>query len=89
MICQILYSDSFGIAAGKGLLMQNFNRYDLIECYDTGCAVIPSQCRISTSVRRFLLAIVVVVAEHYCVGISAGVLAFFGAGVRHSLLALS
>lgn len=47
------------------------------ECCDKACAVTPSQCRCSTRVGYFLLALVVVPTEHYFVVISAGVVAFW------------
>uniref|UniRef100_K1QSR4 Amine oxidase n=1 Tax=Magallana gigas TaxID=29159 RepID=K1QSR4_MAGGI len=42
----------------------------------TECAVIPSLYRINTSVRSYLLVLVVVAAEYYCMVIPAGLLAF-------------
>lgn len=64
------------VGCGEMTVVANFSAIKY-ECCDKACAVTPSQCRCSTRVGYFLLALVVVPTEHYFVVISAGVVAFW------------
>lgn len=75
MIGEHLYKKGL-VGCGEMTVVANFSAIKY-ECCDKACAVSPSQCRCSTRVGYFLLALVVVPTEHYFVVISAGVVAFW------------